>query len=51
MIDWQRRRRHINQNAVVELCHNANGVLIECWMGLNNGPGFSLQSMHITTMG
>lgn len=51
MIDWQGRRRHINQEAAVELCHNANGVLIECWMALNNGSGFSVQSMHITTMG
>lgn len=51
MIDWQGRRRRINQGAAVELCHNANGVLIECWMALNNGSGFSLQSMHITTMG
>lgn len=51
MIDWQERGRQINQEAALELCHNANGVLIECWMALNNSSGFSLQSMHITTMG
>lgn len=51
MIDWQGRRRRINQGAAVELCHNANGVLIECSMDLNDGSGFSLQSMHITTKG
>lgn len=51
MIDWQGTRRRINQGPAVELCHNANGVLIECWMSLNNGSGFSLQSMHITTKG
>lgn len=51
MIDWWGRGRRINHGGVVELRHNANGVLIECWMALNNGSGFSLQSMHITTIG
>lgn len=42
MIDWPGRRRSINQGPAVELCHNANGVLIECSMDLNDGSGFSL---------
>jgi hypothetical protein len=43
--------RHINQEAAALLCHNANRVLIECWMALNYDCSFSLQSMHITTIG
>lgn len=51
MIDCWVRGRHINQKAWAKLHHNANGLLIDYLMTLNNGPGFSLSSMHDTTMG
>lgn len=41
MIDWHRRKIHINQVPGEAWCRNANGMLIECWMALNNGRGFS----------